>query len=107
MTYYQIKNKLIYRRYRILKTIIWEIKYINMKSFKRIVLSLINIICSYTNSIYGCDDYLYHLNNYYAKMCIAEMTKRIFMEENTRKMLNCSKYIDTDHKSFVNFRKLH
>ena len=106
MTYYQIKNKLIYRRYRVLKTIIWEIKYIDIKRFKCIVLLLINIIYTHTNSIYGCDDYLYRLNNYYSKLCIDEMNERIFIEENTRKMLNCFKYIDTDYKSFVNFRKL-
>lgn len=103
MTYYQIKNKLIYRRYRVLKSIIQEIKYINIKSFKCNVLLLLDIIYSYTNSIYGCDDYLYRLNNYYSKLCIAEMNERIFIEENIRKMQNCFNHFDVDYKSFRKF----
>ena len=103
MTYYQNKNNLIYRRYRMFKHIIWQIKYINIKSFKCNVLSILDIIYSYTNSIYGCDDYLYRLNNYYSKLCIAEINERIFIEENTRKMHNCFKHFDVDYKKFRKF----
>lgn len=81
MSYYRIKNKVIYHRYRVIRKIIWRIKYISEKSFKSDIMSLINITNTYTDLVYGHFKCLYDLNNYYTDLCIKEMNERIELEK--------------------------
>lgn len=81
MNFYKIKNKIIYRKYRMVKKIIWSIKYTDMKSFKSDIMTLINTVNSYNYLMYGEYICLYELNNYYAEMCIDEMDKRLKVKE--------------------------
>lgn len=78
---YRIKNKVIYRRYRVIKNIIWSIKYISEESFKSDIMMLINITNTYTDLEYGHFKCLYDLNNYYTVLCIKEMHDRIKLEK--------------------------
>lgn len=80
MNYSKIKSKLIYHRYRVIRKVIWSIKYISKESFKSDIMVLINITNSYTDLVYG-DKELYRLNNYYTKLCMAEMYERINLEK--------------------------
>lgn len=81
MNYYRIKNKVIYHRYRVIRKIIWSIKYISEKSFKSDIMALINITNTYTDLVYGRIECLYNLNNYYTDLCIKEMNDRIELEK--------------------------
>lgn len=81
MNFYKIKSKIIYHRYRVIRKIIWQIKYISENSFKSDIMTLINIINTYTDLVYGEYKELYRLNNYYTKMCIDEMKERIMIEK--------------------------
>jgi len=81
MNFYKIKNKIIYRKYRMVKKIIWNIRYSGMKSFKSDIMTLINTVNSYNYLMYGEYNCLYELNTYYAEMCIEEMDKRLKVEE--------------------------
>lgn len=80
MNFYKIKNKLIYRRYRLIRKIIWNSKYIDRESFRSDIMLLINIVNSYTDLLYGHYNCLCRLNNYYTIMCINEMNERIRLE---------------------------
>lgn len=81
MSYYRIKNKVIYHRYRVIRKIIWNIKYTSYDSFKSDIMTLINMTNNYTDLIYGHFKCLYDLNNYYTDLCIKEMHERIKLEK--------------------------
>lgn len=81
MNFYKIKSKLIYHRYRVIRKVIWSIKYISKDSFKSDIMVLINITNSYTDLVYGEYKELYRLNNYYTKLCMKEMYERIILEK--------------------------
>ena len=81
MNFYKIKNKIIYRKYRVVRKIIWSIKYTDMKSFKSDIMLLINTINFYNDIIYGQHICLQELNNYYTEICIDEMEKRMKLEK--------------------------
>lgn len=81
MNFYKIKNKIIYRKYRMVKKIIWSIKYTDMKSFKSDIMTLIHTVNYYNYLMYGEYNCLYELNSYYAEMCIDEMDKRLKVKE--------------------------
>lgn len=80
MSFYQTKNKIIYRRYRMIRRIIWSIKFTDCVSFRANIMLLINLISSYTYTVYGEYERLLNLDEYYATMCIDEMYKRIKLE---------------------------
>ena len=81
MNFYKIKNKIIYRKYRVVRKIIWSIKYTDVKSFKSDIMMLINTINFYNYILYGHHICLHELNNYYAEICIDEMEKRMKLEK--------------------------
>ena len=81
MSYYKVQNKIIYHRYRTIRKVIWNSKYITRESFRSDIMSLISILNSYTDLVYGHHKCLYHLNNYYTEMCIDEMNERIRLED--------------------------
>ena len=80
MSFYQTKNKIIYRRYRMIRRIIWSFKFTDCVSFRANIMLLINLISSYTHMVYGEYDCLLNLDEYYVTMCIDEMYKRIKLE---------------------------
>ena len=80
MSFYQDKNKIIYRRYRLIRRIIWSFKFVDCVSFRANIMLLINLISSYTYMVYGEYECLLNLDEYYATMCIDEMYKRIKLE---------------------------
>lgn len=81
MNFYKIKSKLIYHRYRVIRKVIWNIKYISKNSFRSDIMVLINMTNSYTDLVYGEYKELYRLNNYYTKLCMEEMNERIKLEK--------------------------
>lgn len=80
MSFYQTKNKIIYRRYRMVKKVIWSFEYIDAVSFRCNIMLLINIISSYNFITYGPYECLNNLDEYYASLCVAEMYMRIHLE---------------------------
>ena len=80
MSFYQSKNKIIYRRYRMVRRIIWSFTYVDPPRFRANIMLLINLIQSYTFMVYGMDSCLVELNDYYAELCVDEMYKRIRLE---------------------------
>lgn len=80
MSFYQSKNKIMYRRYRMVRRIIWSFTYVDPSSFRGIIMLLINLIQDYTFMTYGMDRCLVELNDYYTKLCVDEMYKRIRLE---------------------------
>ena len=80
MSFYQIKNKIIFRRYRMIRKIIWSFRFTDCVSFRANIMLLINLISSYTYMVYGEYESLLNLDEYYATMCIDEMYKRIKLE---------------------------
>lgn len=81
MNFYKIQSKIIYHRYRVIRRVIWNIKYISEKSFNSDIMVLINITNSYTDLVYGEYKELGCLNNYYTKLCMKEMYDRIKLEK--------------------------
>ncbi len=81
MSFYRYKNKIIYRRYRMIRKFIWTTKFIDPTSFQANIMFLINLIASYTHMTYATDMWLVALNNYYENMCIDEMYERIKLEK--------------------------
>lgn len=80
MSFYQIKNKIIYRSYRMIRKIIWSFRFTDYVSFRANIMLLINLISSYTHMVYGEYECLLNLDEYYSSMCIDEMYKRIKLE---------------------------
>ena len=80
MSFYQDKNKIIYRRYRLIRRIIWSFKFVDCVSFRANIMLLINLISSYTYMVYGAYECLLNLDDYYVTLCIDEMHKRIKLE---------------------------
>lgn len=86
MSFYRDKNKIIYRRYRMIRKFIWTTKFIKPASFRADIMLLINVISSYTFMIYGEYMWLVALNDYYANVCIDEMYERIKIEKSISDM---------------------
>lgn len=80
MIYYQIKNKVIYREYRLLMKIIRSFEYFNVMQFKNSILSLIRFMRKYNIMLYGNYECLLSLINYYEIQCIDAMYERISLE---------------------------
>lgn len=86
MSFYRDKNKIIYRRYRMIRKFIWTTKFIKPASFRADIMLLINLISSYTFMIYGDYMWLVALNDYYVNVCIDEMYERIKIEKSISDM---------------------
>lgn len=86
MSFYRVKYKIIYRRYRMIRKFIWTTKFIEPTSFRADIMLLINLISTYTFVIYGAYTRLVDLNDYYADMCIDEMYERIKLEKSISDM---------------------
>lgn len=80
MSYYRTANKIIYRRYRLLMKIIRSYEYFNIIQFRKSILSLIRFMRKYINMLYGYNEYLMPLINYYEIQCIDCMYERISSE---------------------------
>lgn len=88
MSYCRTANKLIYRKYRIIRRIIWTIPFINSTGYRKSMLSIIDSLYYHTQiviSFYSC---LVNVNNYYRTMCIDEMHKRIKLENSYKGFKN-------------------
>lgn len=90
MSYCRTANKLIYRKYRIIRRIIWTIPFINLTEYRKSMLSIINTLYYQTKSLYSFYACLVNANNYYRIMCIEEMHERIRL----------NKVINDMHKRF-------
>ena len=80
MNFYRVKSKIIYRRYRLIKRIIWTYKYTDSINFKANIMLLISMISGYTYMLYGNYSQLVALNDFYKCMCLMEMHKRLMLE---------------------------
>lgn len=81
MNYYQDANKIIFRRYRMIRKIIWSLKYENSIVFSNYITTLTCSVYRHMMSLYGSYSCLFDLNNYYKAMCIDEMNERIKLEK--------------------------
>ena len=80
MSFYQIKNKIIFRKYRMIRKIIWTINITDCVSFKANIMLLISMISAYTYMVSGNYSQLVALNDFYECMCLEEMDKRLMLE---------------------------
>lgn len=80
MSFYQEKNKIIYRRYRIIRKIIRNTKFTGLLSYRQNMLLIITCISNYNFMSYGKYEPLVKIIDYYEKMCIDDMYKRIKLE---------------------------
>ena len=71
---------MIFRKYRIVRGIIWSIKCTDLPKFRTNIMQLIGIVHSFILILYSKETDLIRLNDYYAEMCIDEMSKRLKLE---------------------------
>ena len=90
MNYYQNASKKIFRRYRMIRKVIWGLPYVNVYSFSSNISILRSAVFSQMNYRYKNNSCLLYLINYYSNMCSEEMCERIELE----------KYICDMHKRF-------
>ena len=77
MSGYGNSAKMIFRKYRIVRSIIWSIECIDSQKFRTNIIQLIDIVHSFILILYSKDTDLIRLNAYYADMCIDEMHERL------------------------------
>ena len=80
MSDYTNSAKIIFHKYRIVRSIIWSIEYIDSAKFRNNIMQLIDIVYSFIVILYSKEPILIRLNDYYAEMCIDEMYKRLKLE---------------------------
>lgn len=80
MSGYRNNAKMIFRKYRIVRNIIWSLECIDLPKFRNNIMQLIDIVYSYIIILYGKETDLIRLNDYYAEMCIDEMHERLRIE---------------------------
>ena len=80
MSGYRNNAKMIFRKYRIVRSIIWSIKYTDFSKFRTNIMQLIGIVHSFILILYSKETDLIRLNDYYAEMCIDEMYGRLRLE---------------------------
>ena len=80
MSGYRNSAKMIFRKYRIVRSIIWSIECIDSPKFRNNIMQLIDIVYSFILILYSKEPMLMRLNDYYATMCIDEMYKRLNLE---------------------------
>ena len=77
---YRNSAKIIFRKYRIVRSIIWSIECIDLRKFRNNIMQLIDIVHSFILILYSKEIDLIRLNDYYAEMCIDEMHERLRIE---------------------------
>ena len=80
MSDYGNSAKMIFRKYRIVRSIIWSIKCTDSPKFRTNIIQLIDIVHSFILILYSKETDLIRLNDYYAEMCIDEMHERLRLE---------------------------
>ena len=80
MSDYGNSAKMIFLKYRIVRSIIWSIKCTDLPKFRTNIMQLIGIVHSFILILYSKETDLIRLNDYYAEMCIDEMSKRLKLE---------------------------
>ena len=80
MSGYRNIANMIFRKYRIVRSIIWSIDCIDSQKFRNNIIQLIDIVHSFILILYSKDTDLIRLNDYYAEMCIDEMHERLRLE---------------------------
>ena len=80
MSGYRNSANMIFRKYRIVRSIIWSIECIDTQKFRTNIIQLIDIVHSFILILYSKETDLIRLNDYYAEMCIDEMHKRLRLE---------------------------
>lgn len=80
MNFYQIKSKIIYRRYRLVMKIIYSFKYCNSIQFIANMLLLLHCVSDYNYMCYGNYECLSKLIDYYEIQCIDIMYIRAKLE---------------------------
>lgn len=81
MSGYRNNAKIIFRKYRIVRSIIWSIECIELPKFRTNIIQLIDIVHYFILILYSNERDLRRLNDYYADMCIDEMEKRMRLEK--------------------------
>lgn len=77
---YRKTDKMIFRKYRIVRSIIWSFECIDPIKFRQNIIQLIDIVHSFILILYSTEPNLIRLNDYYAEMCIDEMYERLRIE---------------------------
>ena len=80
MSGYANSAKMIFRKYRIVRSIIWSVRCIDLPKFRTNIIQLIDIVHSFILILYSKETDLIRLNEYYAEMCIDEMHERLRLE---------------------------
>ena len=80
MSGYRNSANMIFRKYRIVRSIIWSIKCTDLPKFRTNIIQLIGIVHSFILILYSKETDLIRLNDYYAEMCIDEMHERLRLE---------------------------
>ena len=80
MNGYRNIAKMIFRKYRIVRSIIWSIECIDLQKFRNNIIQLIDIVHFFILILYSKETNLIRLNDYYAEMCIDEMYGRLRIE---------------------------
>lgn len=80
MNYYQNANKRIFRRYRMIRKVIWCLPYVNLNSFTSNIAILISAVYTQMRVRYKNYSCLLDLNIYYRNLCLEEMHERIILE---------------------------
>ena len=76
MSGYRNSANMIFRKYRIVRSIIWSIRCTDLPKFRTNTIQLIGIVHSFILILYSKETDLIRLNDYYAEMCIDEMHER-------------------------------
>lgn len=76
MSYCRTANKLIYRKYRIIRRIIRNVPFTSSTGYRKAMLSIIDSVYYHMESLYS-STCLVNVNNYYRNMCFEEMHERI------------------------------
>ena len=80
MSGYGNSAEMIFRKYRIVRSIIWSIKWTDLPKCRTNIIELIGIVHSFILILYSKEIDLIRLNDYYAEMCIDEMHERLRLE---------------------------
>lgn len=86
MNYYQNASKIIFRRYRMIRKVIWCLPYVDLNSFTSNITILISAVYTQMRVMYRNHSCLLDLNIYYRNVCIDEMNERIELEKSFSNM---------------------
>ena len=84
MSGYRNIANMIFRKYRIVRSIIWSIECIDSQKFRTNIIQLIGIVYYFILILYSKETDLIRLNDYYAEMCIDEIYEDFVIEIATK-----------------------